>query len=70
MTTATPTARLAENILGEPLERFVRTRRDQGRAWRLLARDLYEATNQQIDVTYETLRTWFPDELVPAEVDS
>lgn len=61
--TATPTHRLADALLGEdgPLEAFVRTRRAKGRAWRLIARDLYEATGREIDVTYESLRAWFPD---------
>lgn len=64
---ATPTVRLAEVLLGGDgaLEEFVSSRRPQ-RSWRLLARDLYEATDGQIDVTYETLRSWFPDEPVKA----
>lgn len=62
--TPTPTHRLADLILGGPgaLEGFVRERRATGMAWRLVAREVYEATDQQIDLTYETLRTWFPDE--------
>jgi hypothetical protein len=61
----TPNHRLADILLGDdgPLENFVRTRRATGRAWRLIARDLYEATD--LDLTYETLRSWFPD--APAE---
>lgn len=63
--TATPTERLADVLLGEagPLDRFVRRRREAGRSWRLVARDLYEATNGEVDVTYQTLRTWFPDDV-------
>lgn len=61
----TATHHLADLLLGEagPLERFVRERRDGSpkRAWRLIERDLYEATGQQIDLTYESLRSWFPD---------
>jgi hypothetical protein len=30
-----------------------------GRSWRLIARDLHEDTGGQIDVTAETLRSWF-----------
>lgn len=58
--------RLLDLVLGDdgPLEAFVRSRRADGRAWRLIARDLYESTGE--DVTYETLRTWFPDEPVEA----
>lgn len=63
-TPPTPTGRLADVLLGDngPLERFVRSRRTNGRSWRLIARDLYEATGREVDVTYETLRSWFPDE--------
>ncbi len=62
--TPTPTERLADLLLGDqgPLERFVRTRRSEGRAWRLIARDLFEVTEREVDVTHETLRSWFPDE--------
>lgn len=54
---------LADQLLGSQgaTERFVVERRSQGRAWRLIARDLYEATGKAVDVTYETLRSWFPD---------
>jgi hypothetical protein len=64
METITPMARLAEALLGQPVEQFVRTRRNSGRSWRLIARDLYDATDHQVDVTHETVRTWFPDEQI------
>lgn len=59
----TPNHRLADILLGDsgPLEDFVRDRRATGRAWRLIARDLYEATQSEVDLTHETLRSWFPD---------
>ena len=63
-TTETPTQRLATLILGRDLGSFVAERRAEGRAWRFVARDLYEATGGEIDVTYETLRSWYPDERV------
>ena len=68
--TRTPSHHLCDVLLGDdgPLETFVRTRRDDGRAWRLVARDLYEATDHKIDLTYETLRSWFPD--APTEAAS
>lgn len=73
-TVQTPTHRLADVLLGDegPLEEFVRSRRRTGRSWRLVARDLYEVTDRQIDLTYETLRTWFPDEpaLVPSDTEA
>lgn len=61
--TPTPSHRLADVLLGDdgPLETFVRSRRADGIAWRLIARDVYEATDKQVDLTYETLRSWFPD---------
>jgi hypothetical protein len=66
----TPNHRLADLVLAAegPLEAFVRSRREGGRAWRLIARDLYEQTGHQVDLTYETLRSWFPDE--PTEAAS
>lgn len=67
-TAPTPNRRLADLLLGDdgPLEEFVRTRRAEGVAWRIIARDLYEATDRELDLTYETLRSWFPDEPVEA----
>lgn len=58
----TSTQRLATLLLGEELEDYVRSRRAERRAWRLIARDIYLATKGEIDVTHETLRTWYPDE--------
>lgn len=57
----TATQRLASVLLGEDIRTFISTRREQGRAWRFIARDLYEATNGQVDVTHETLRQWLGD---------
>lgn len=53
----TPTFRLIDHILEGRLEEFVTTRRDAGRSWRLIARDVREATG--VDVTFETVRGWF-----------
>lgn len=63
---STPTQRLGDLLLGGDgeLERFVRTRRSDGRPWRLIARDLYEM--HDLDVTHEALRQWFPDERTEA----
>lgn len=59
-----PTAshRLAEILLGENLEEYVRSRRRAGVPWRRIARDLWVATDQEVDIAFETLRLWFPDE--------
>jgi hypothetical protein len=65
--------RLANIALGDegPLELFVRERRADGRAWRLIARDLYESTSPAVDITYETLRSLFPDtELAPERIEA
>lgn len=61
--TRTVAQRYADLVLGEngPLERFVRDRRDDNRSWRLIERDLLDLTDRQVDLTFETLRNWFPD---------
>lgn len=60
----TPLMELADIKLGGELEPFVRSRRTEGRPWRLIAIDLRDATG--IDITDETLRVWFPDEAAAA----
>lgn len=56
-----PTRRLAELLLGEPLEAWVRTRRANGASWRLVSMELWAATDHEVAISFETLRTWFPD---------
>lgn len=58
----TPTQRLASVLLGSDVRGFIAEKRGAGRPWRFIARDLYEATDGQIDVTYETLRQWYGPE--------
>ena len=48
-----------DHLLDGHLDEFVRSRRAQRRSWRLIARDLYEATDGKIDVTAETVRSWY-----------
>lgn len=62
--TTTPTQQLVDMQLGGQLEDFVRSSRTAGRPWRRIERDLWE--QHGIEVTYETLRRWFPDEPVIA----
>lgn len=73
-TSPTPLRQLADFLLREKggLEDFVQRRRADGRSWRVIARDLYLATEGQADVSNETLRGWFPelDETAPAASDS
>lgn len=61
MESITPTHRLASMILQRDLGEYVAEKRADGRAWRLISRDLWQDTDGLVDVTYETLRTWFPD---------
>jgi hypothetical protein len=58
-TPTTPTQRLIDLRLNGQLEKFVRSRRADGRSWRLIARDIYDATGQ--DVTEVTVRSWYRD---------
>ncbi len=46
------------------LDDFVRSRRDTGKSWRVICNDIRDQTG--IDVTYETLRSWFSDEKASA----
>lgn len=41
------------------LKDLVLARRAEGVSWRLIARDVYDATG--VDVTHESLRSWFPE---------
>lgn len=54
----TPTQRLASLILGQSVTDFIAARRATGTPWRLIERELRDATDGQIDVTHETLRQW------------
>lgn len=49
-----------QTVTGRTLADFVTSKRSETprRSWRLIARDIYETTGR--DVTYETLRSWFP----------
>lgn len=60
MRSKTPTEQLADVLLGQPLQDYVLSRRPE-RSWRLIARDVYTATNGRIDVTHETLRGWYSE---------
>jgi hypothetical protein len=60
--------RLAELILGRPFPEWFDEHRgtdENPRSYRLIARDLYEQTNGQVDVAGETIRGW----MLPAEPD-
>lgn len=59
MPQVTRTRQLLENLLGEPLEPWVTSRRAAGRSWRAITAELAEHTDRQCDITRETLRSWF-----------
>ena len=46
-------------VLGRPLADYVEEKRADGQSWRTISRDLYVDTDRQVDIAYETLRTWF-----------
>ena len=50
----TPTTRLAEHLLGEPLGDWVRRHRADDRSWPWISQRLREQTDGQVDIT----RTW------------
>lgn len=60
MNTGPPKRELAD-VLVNGVEEFVRTRREAGMSWRRIANELRDATNQKVDVTYETVRGWYAD---------
>lgn len=61
MSPMTPSQRLATVLLGTPLKDWVKERRRDGQSWRAISEELHEATEGQVAVSFETLRTWFPD---------
>lgn len=58
----TPKYQLADVLLDGKLREFVETRRSAGLAWRHIAAQLYTETAHRVDVTSETVRSWFPDD--------
>lgn len=49
--------RLAEILLGEPLDGWVRKQRARGHSWDRISRDLYEST--EIEMNGNTLRVHY-----------
>lgn len=56
----TPTHRLLDRLIDGGLEAFVREHRADGRSWRVVSREIYDATGE--DISIESLRSWFPDD--------
>lgn len=65
-TVRSPTYRLLDHLLKGGLDVFVADRRARGRSWRRIAQDILEVTG--VDVTYETIRSWYPAENGRAKV--
>jgi hypothetical protein len=61
----TPSQRLAEIALGRPLAEYVAEKRNARPRWpwRLIAEQLAADTGGEINVTHETLRGWYADEV-------
>lgn len=54
--------RLADLILGRPLAEFVAERRASDVSWRRISRELLDSTDGAVDISGESLRSWFCDE--------
>jgi hypothetical protein len=55
-------ATLADHLLPEGLDRFVIRARVEGRSWRWVAEELNRRTDGVVDISYETVRDWFPED--------
>lgn len=60
----TATQRLADHLLGGNLHDYVMGRRAKGHSWRRIALDLRDDIG--VDVTHETVRSWYLGEEVAA----
>lgn len=58
----TPTQRLADHLLGESAETWIKAKRDAGLSWRRVSLVLRDETDGQIDVTPTTLISWFDED--------
>ncbi|MCA1842315.1 MAG: hypothetical protein LC792_03820 [Actinobacteria bacterium] len=54
-----PTHRLLDHLIPEGIDVFVADRRARARSWRRIAQDILEVTG--VDVSFETIRSWYPD---------
>lgn len=58
-TQQTPTRRLADFIVPGGLDAYVAQHRGRGDSWQRIARDLYLDTDGELDITFQTLASWF-----------
>lgn len=56
-----PTRKLAEHLIGEPLDQYVASKRSARPrwSWRLIADQIAADTAGRVNVSSETLRQWF-----------
>jgi hypothetical protein len=54
----TVSKRLADVLLGQPVEEWLLQERAKGLSFRKIARELYLRTDGALDVSDQTLRTW------------
>lgn len=57
-TTETANQRLASVILGRPVMDWIAEQRSSGHSWLTVATNLYDATDGEVDVSYEAVRLW------------
>ncbi|MBA2558447.1 MAG: hypothetical protein H0V07_00905 [Propionibacteriales bacterium] len=57
----TPTQALADHLLKQPVEQWIRERRSQGKSYRRIALELRDATKQAIEVSDRTITMWAAD---------
>lgn len=63
----TPTQALADHLLKQSVEQWVRERRRRGASYRRIALDLRDATKGVIEVTERTIAIWAIEPELPAE---
>lgn len=56
-----PLAYLLADALLDDVDLFVKDLRAQRRSWESIARELWALTSGKVDVTGQTLRSWYPD---------
>jgi hypothetical protein len=45
-------------MIGEPIVQWINHRRALGATWKVITREIHQATNGQLDLTEKTVRDW------------
>jgi hypothetical protein len=53
-----PAQLLATLLIGEPVVQWINHRRALGATWKVITREIHQATNGQLDLTEKTVRDW------------